>query len=192
MADAAQESRETFCTNDGSDGAPSRGSQLLDKDTRSRKPVNGIEPFTKQERDEMEELLKNVRGHLGECHPLPPSSTSSHILEVMYPNRFLEGEDMAGNFMFNADRCVTSHTYISCCSQFPGCYLSRSITELSPHHQFHRPISHEESTMYTYYAHFYHMLSRFCHLFFSFKLFPYRRPSCLGIFLLCDLVYWQH
>ncbi|KAG1829755.1 phospholipase D [Suillus variegatus] len=86
LADAAQESRETFCTNDGSDGAPSRGSQLLDKDTRSRKPVNGIEPFTKQERDEMEELLKNVRGHL-----------------VMYPNRFLEGEDMAGNFMFNAD-----------------------------------------------------------------------------------------
>lgn len=94
LADAAQESRETFCTNDGSDGAPSRGSQLLDKDTRSRKPVNGIEPFTKQERDEMEELLKNVRGHL-----------------VVYPNRFLEGEDMAGNFMFNADRMLPLPIY---------------------------------------------------------------------------------
>ncbi|KAG1822931.1 uncharacterized protein BJ212DRAFT_1331537 [Suillus subaureus] len=93
LADAAEESRETFHTNDGSDGAPSRGSHLPDKDGRSRKPVNGIEPFTKQERDEMEELLKDVRGHL-----------------VVYPSRFLEGEDIAGNFMFNADRCVASHT----------------------------------------------------------------------------------
>ncbi|KAG1748704.1 phospholipase D [Suillus lakei] len=88
LADAAEESRETFHTNDGSDGAPSRGSHPLDKDTRSRKPVNGLEPFTKQERDEMEDLLKDVRGHL-----------------VVYPTRFLEGEDIAGNFMFNADSC---------------------------------------------------------------------------------------
>jgi len=72
LANAAEESRDTFHTHDGSDGAPSRGSQLLEKDTRSRKPVNGIESFTKQERDEMEELLKDVRGHLGECHPFSP------------------------------------------------------------------------------------------------------------------------
>ncbi|KAG1884901.1 phospholipase D [Suillus subluteus] len=94
LADAAEESRETFHTNDGSDGAPSRGSHPLDKDTRSRKPVNGIEPFTKQERDEMEELLKDVRGHL-----------------VVYPSRFLEGEDIAGNFMFNADRMLPLPIY---------------------------------------------------------------------------------
>ncbi|KAG1774856.1 phospholipase D [Suillus placidus] len=95
LADAAEESRETFHTNDGSDGAPSRGSHPLDKDTRSRKPVNGIEPFTKQERDEMEELLRDVRGHL-----------------VVYPMRFLEGEDIAGNFMFNADRMLPLPIYV--------------------------------------------------------------------------------
>lgn len=66
VADAAEESRETFRTNDGSDVSPSRGSNPLDKETRSQKPVHGPEPFSKQERDEMEELLKEVRGHLGE------------------------------------------------------------------------------------------------------------------------------
>lgn len=71
LADAAEESRETFHTNDESDGAPSKGSHPLDKDTRGRKPVNRIEPFTKQEQDEMEELLNDVRGHLGECHSCP-------------------------------------------------------------------------------------------------------------------------
>jgi phospholipase D1/2 len=94
LANAAEESRDTFHTHDGSDGAPSRGSQLLEKDTRSRKPVNGIESFTKQERDEMEELLKDVRGHL-----------------VVYPSRFLEGEDVAGNFIFNADRMLPLPIY---------------------------------------------------------------------------------
>ncbi|KAG2155884.1 phospholipase D [Suillus bovinus] len=89
LADAAEESRETFCTNDGSDGVTSRGSH-----PRGRKPVNGIEPFTMQERDEMEELLKEVRGHL-----------------VMYPTRFLEGEDNAGNFIFNADRMLPLPIY---------------------------------------------------------------------------------
>lgn len=94
LADAAEESRETFHTNDGSDGAPSKGSHPLDKDTRGRKSVNGIEPFTKQERDEMEELLNDVCGHL-----------------VVYPTRFLEGEDIAGNFVFNADRMLPLPIY---------------------------------------------------------------------------------
>ncbi|KAG2151353.1 phospholipase D [Suillus clintonianus] len=93
LANAAEESRETFHTNDGSDGAP-RGSHPLDKDIRGRKPVNGVEPFTKQERDEMEELLKDVRGHL-----------------VVYPTRFLEVEDNAGNFVFNADRMLPLQIY---------------------------------------------------------------------------------
>ncbi|KAG2065325.1 phospholipase D [Suillus decipiens] len=93
LADTVKESRETVHTNDGSDDAPSRGS--YPRDTRSRKPVNGMEPFTKQERDEMEELLKDVRGHL-----------------VVYPTRFLEGEDIAGNFMFNADRMLPLPIYV--------------------------------------------------------------------------------
>jgi len=89
--------------------------------------VNGVEPFTKQERDEMEELLKEVRGHLGEHYPFPLSPfSSSHVRKVMYPMRFLEGEDIAGNFLFNADRCVAANVIFSCCLQLqlPGCYLS--------------------------------------------------------------------
>lgn len=67
VADAAEASRETLRTNDGSDVSPSRGGSIpLDKETRSQKAVHRVEPFTKQERDEMEELLKEVRGHLGE------------------------------------------------------------------------------------------------------------------------------
>ncbi|OAX33335.1 phospholipase D [Rhizopogon vinicolor AM-OR11-026] len=94
VADVAEKSRETFRTNDGSDVSPSRSSNPLDKETRSQKPVHGPEPFTKQERDEMEELLKEVRGHL-----------------VVYPSRFLEGEDMAGNFLFPADRMLPIPIY---------------------------------------------------------------------------------
>jgi len=71
VADVAEKSRETIRTgtNDGSDTAPSRGSNPPDRETR-QKPTHGVEPLTKQERDEMEELLKEVRGHLGE-QPIP-------------------------------------------------------------------------------------------------------------------------
>jgi phospholipase D1/2 len=75
VADAAEASRETLRTNDGSDICPSRGSIPLDKETRSQKAVHGVEPFTKQERDEMEKLLKEVRGHLGE-QPIPSLAIS--------------------------------------------------------------------------------------------------------------------
>ena len=51
----------------------------------------------------MERLLEELRGHLGtlvriacyRCTNSPP---------VLYPTRFLEGEDIANNFLFNADR----------------------------------------------------------------------------------------
>ena len=52
-----------------------------------RTPSKGNEPFEKWERDEMEKLLGELRGHL-----------------VLYPTRFLEGEDVSNNFLFNADR----------------------------------------------------------------------------------------
>lgn len=52
-----------------------------------RVPSKGNGPFEKWERDEMEKLLGELRGHL-----------------VLYPTRFLEGEDVSNNFLFNADR----------------------------------------------------------------------------------------
>jgi len=54
----------------------------------------GSEPFEKWERDEMEKLLLQLNGRL-----------------VVYPNRFLEGEDMANNFLFNADRLLPLPIY---------------------------------------------------------------------------------
>lgn len=61
---------------------------------RSRKPAKGSEPFEKWERDEMENLLNELNGHL-----------------VVYPTRFLEGEDIANNFLFNADRLLPLPIY---------------------------------------------------------------------------------
>lgn len=60
---------------------------------RSRS-TRSTEPFTKAERDEMEKLLGELCGHL-----------------VIYPNRFLEGEDVANNFLFNADRLLPLPIY---------------------------------------------------------------------------------
>ncbi|KAJ7069910.1 phospholipase D, partial [Mycena amicta] len=54
----------------------------------------GTEPFERWERDEMEKLLEQLNGHL-----------------VLYPNRFLEGEDVANNFLFNADRLLPLPIY---------------------------------------------------------------------------------
>ncbi|KAJ8593832.1 phospholipase D [Rhizopogon salebrosus TDB-379] len=94
VADTTEASHETFRSNDGRDVSPSRGPNPPDRDTRNQKPVHGVEPFTQQERDEMEKLLREIRGHL-----------------VVYPTRFLEGEDMAGNFLFNADRMLPLPIY---------------------------------------------------------------------------------
>lgn len=65
-----------------------------DKDVKGKKPSRGTEPFEKWERDEMEKLLREVCGHL-----------------VVYPTRFLEGEDVANNFLFNADRLLPLPIY---------------------------------------------------------------------------------
>ncbi|KAF8916964.1 hypothetical protein CPB85DRAFT_1453067 [Mucidula mucida] len=63
--------------------------------SRSRsRATRGVEPFTKAERDEMEKLLGELCGHL-----------------VLYPTRFLEGEDVANNFLFNADRLMPLPIY---------------------------------------------------------------------------------
>ena len=59
-----------------------------------RAPSRADRPFEKWERDEMEKLLVELRGHL-----------------VLYPTRFLEGEDAANNFLFNADRLLPMPIY---------------------------------------------------------------------------------
>ena len=63
-------------------------------DSRTRRPTHPDEPLEQWERDEMEELLQNIRGHL-----------------VVYPTRFLEGEDVANNFLFNTDRLLPLPIY---------------------------------------------------------------------------------
>ncbi|KAL1715411.1 hypothetical protein EV715DRAFT_256257 [Schizophyllum commune] len=77
---------------DGSgNGAPSKEGK---EGGRPRRPTRGAEPFEKWERDEMERLLGELNGHL-----------------VFYPTRFLEAEDAANNFLFNADRLLPLPIY---------------------------------------------------------------------------------
>ncbi|THG97034.1 hypothetical protein EW026_g4898 [Hermanssonia centrifuga] len=70
------------------------GTANNEKDTRKRKASGATEPFDQTEREDMEKLLEELRGHL-----------------VLYPNRFLEGEDVANNFLFNADRLLPLPIY---------------------------------------------------------------------------------
>jgi len=65
------------------------------KDANEKKSApRGAEPFDASEREEMENLLGELCGHL-----------------VIYPNRFLEGEDISNNFLFNADRLLPLPIY---------------------------------------------------------------------------------
>jgi phospholipase D1/2 len=70
------------------------GASSSEKDPKTRKPSRGIEGFERWERDEMEALLGQLNGHL-----------------VLYPTRFLEGEDAVNNFLFNADRLLPLPIY---------------------------------------------------------------------------------
>jgi phospholipase D1/2 len=74
--------------------ASSAGSGTPNKDSGERKPARGLEPFEAWEREEMERLLGELCGHL-----------------VIYPTRFLEGEDVADNFLFTADRLLPLPIY---------------------------------------------------------------------------------
>ncbi|KZP31489.1 phospholipase D [Athelia psychrophila] len=88
-------------TQDPSENQPdgqsnSNGQGTPPKNASERKPASrGVaEPFDASEREEMEKLLGELCGHL-----------------VVYPNRFLEGEDIANNFLFNADRLMPLPIY---------------------------------------------------------------------------------
>ncbi|OBZ68849.1 hypothetical protein A0H81_11088 [Grifola frondosa] len=73
---------------------PASGPQTAQKE-KQRKPARGSEPFDAADKEEMENLLQELRGHL-----------------VLYPTRFLEGEDVANNFLFAADRFVDAFAHL--------------------------------------------------------------------------------
>jgi phospholipase D1/2 len=62
--------------------------------SKQRKATHIDEPLDNWEREEMEKLLNEVVGHL-----------------VIFPTRFLEGEDISNNFLFNADRMLPMPIY---------------------------------------------------------------------------------
>jgi phospholipase D1/2 len=82
------------------------GSAFHDKGKKAR---GEPPPFTKQEREDMEALLDELCGHLGQFLGGFGCSACAHWLiesTVVYPTRFLEGEDVANNFLFNTDRLL--------------------------------------------------------------------------------------
>jgi phospholipase D1/2 len=86
------------------------GSAIHDKGKRTR----GESPFTKQEREEMEALLDELCGHLGQpskYSAAPHALADAVQLTVIYPTRFLESEDVANNFLFNTDRLLPLPIY---------------------------------------------------------------------------------
>jgi phospholipase D1/2 len=62
------------------------------------------EPFEPWEREAMEKLLGEVNGHLGLSDQQSGLTLLIFSLIVLYPTKFLEAEDDADNFLFNADR----------------------------------------------------------------------------------------
>ncbi|KAF9649936.1 phospholipase D [Thelephora ganbajun] len=81
---------ESDCRKENLDHKPSATNLACDKEKEKKKPTKpDQEPFEAWEREEMEKLLGELRGHL-----------------VIYPTRFLEGEDIANNFLFNADKLL--------------------------------------------------------------------------------------
>ncbi|THV05210.1 phospholipase D [Dendrothele bispora CBS 962.96] len=91
----AQADEQQSASKEGGEEAEQHlGNSASEKDPKTRRPAKGIEPFEKWEREEMEKLLSELNGHL-----------------VLYPTRFLEGEDAANNFLFNADRLLPLPIY---------------------------------------------------------------------------------
>jgi len=76
----------------------------------AKKTARADDPFEQSEREDMERLLGELRGHLGKYY-FSPSHEYCSISLVMYPTRFLEGEDIANNFLFNADRLLPLPIY---------------------------------------------------------------------------------
>jgi len=63
----------------------------------------------------MEKLLGDLRGNLGEGFSASSSLYMAALLKpqlVIYPTRFLEGEDISNKFLFNADRLLPLQIHI--------------------------------------------------------------------------------
>ncbi|KAI0755244.1 phospholipase D [Daedaleopsis nitida] len=73
---------------------PDSPTPVKDKEKGKQSAAKGPQPFEQAEREEMECLLRELRGHL-----------------VLYPTRFLEGEDVANNFLFPSDRMLPLPIY---------------------------------------------------------------------------------
>ncbi|KAI0324905.1 phospholipase D [Cubamyces sp. BRFM 1775] len=74
---------------------PGPAAKDKEKEKEKQRPASkGPKPFDQAEREEMENLLHELRGHL-----------------VLYPTRFLEGEDLANNFLFPSDRLMPLPIY---------------------------------------------------------------------------------
>lgn len=67
------------------------GEKKAKPDDEGLKPSGDDEAWHQWELDDMEQLLNEIRGHL-----------------VLYPTRFLEGEDLANNFLFNVSVLFTA------------------------------------------------------------------------------------
>ncbi|ORX40300.1 hypothetical protein BD324DRAFT_641172 [Kockovaella imperatae] len=86
---------------DGAGGGGDAGESL-----GKRVPSGPQEPWAQWEREEMEELLNEVRGHLGEfdkrVHYTNAIADTPSLSppSVIYPQRFLEVEDQIGNLLF--------------------------------------------------------------------------------------------
>lgn len=68
-------------------GTPDLRAHPKEKDQAKRKPAGPNEPFEQWERDEMEALLKEVQGHLGESQPgilnnSPLTGTTSYFSDT--------------------------------------------------------------------------------------------------------------
>lgn len=62
-ADQSQDATDSRLQGDNSPNIP--GAANITKDTGERKPARGLEPFEKWEKGEIENLLGELRGHLG-------------------------------------------------------------------------------------------------------------------------------
>lgn len=106
---------DSDCGTENLDRRPSTTHLGGDKEKEKDKKRPGRpdqEPFEAWEREEMERLLGELRGHLGQrvCTRFCLWFLLTLTL-VVYPTRFLEGEDIANNFLFNADRLLPLQIY---------------------------------------------------------------------------------
>lgn len=121
--DAPEEEGEDKAPHDDDAACSKTGSSGDDKEPsvpngqgpseKVKKPEKGEPPFTRQEREEMESLLRELCGHLGKQNLTYKMAARTEVicLLVLYPTRFLEGEDIANNFLFNADRLMPMPIY---------------------------------------------------------------------------------